>query len=324
MELETLVYEKSDRIATMTLNRPDRGNALCRQMRDDMDLVMDDLDRDDDTRVLVVKSNGKNFCTGYDLTEWGYLWGSGEPSRPEDSRPHRRAPIFSRREFHESRERWMRLWRIRQATVGVVRGACVAGGLDLAGVLDIVFTADDAQFGQPEARTMGEIHTFGLWPVHLGMRKTKEWLFTGDSMTGTEAAELGLANRAVPAEEVLDVAMAYAERIAHVPLEMLYSHKEATNRWWDAMGIASAIAAANDADAMAIAGPAMADFKRFQDAHGVRAAVEDRDEPFSHHRTYWEAYQASRGRQGGREDEQHDDHLRTRADQGVAAQNGKG
>ncbi|GAB2932035.1 crotonase/enoyl-CoA hydratase family protein [Rhodococcus aerolatus] len=294
MELDTLLYEKSDRIATLTLNRPERGNALNRHLRDELDLILDDLDADDDTRVLVVRSNGKNFCTGYDLTEWGYLWDSGQPSRPEDSRPHRRAPIFSRREFHESRERWMRLWRIRQATVGVVRGACVAGGLDLAGVLDVVFTADDARFGQPEARTMGEIHVFGMWPVHLGMRRTKEWLFTGDSMTGTEAAELGLANRAVPADEVDAVAMAYAERVAHVPLEMIYAHKESTNRWWDAMGIASAIAAANDADAMAIAGPAMADFKKIQDERGVRAAVEDRDEPFSHHRTYWEAYLATR------------------------------
>lgn len=190
--------------------------------------------------MLVVKSNGKNFCTGYDLTEWAYLWGTAEtPSRPEDARPHRRAPIFSRREFHESRERWMRLWRIRQATIGVVRGACVAGGLDLAGVLDIVFTAEDARFGQPEARTMGEIHMFGMWPVHLGMRKTKEWLFTGDEMTGVEAAELGLANRAVPADEVEAVAYAYAERVANVPLEMIYAHKESTNRWWDAMGITS-------------------------------------------------------------------------------------
>ena len=291
---EMLTYEKEGRIATMTLNRPERGNALCRQLRDEMDDVLDDLDSDDDTRVLIVASNGKNFCTGYDLSEWGYLWGTGEPSRPEDSRPHRRAPIFSRREFHESRERWMRLWRIRQATVGVVRGACVAGGLDLAGVLDVVFAADDATFGQPEARSMGEIHTFGMWPVHLGMRKTKEWLFTGDSMTGTEAEQYGLVNKAVPADEVMAVARTYAERISHVPLEMLYSHKEATNRWWDAMGIASAIAAANDADAMAIAGPAMADFERIQRADGVRAAVEDRDEPFSHHRTYWEAYQAGR------------------------------
>ena len=142
---------------------------------------------------------------------------------------------------------------------------------------------------------MGEIHVFGMWPIHLGMRKTKEWLFSGDSMTGVEAAELGLANRAVPADEVEAVARAYAERISHVPLEMLYAHKESTNRWWDAMGIASAIAAANDADAMAIAGPAMQDFERIQKEKGVRAAVEDRDEPFSHHRTYWEAYKASKG-----------------------------
>lgn len=298
LDFETIVYEKQGRIATLTLNRPDRGNALCRKLRDELDVVLDDLDSDDDTRVLVVKSNGKNFCTGYDLTEWAYLWGSAEtPSRPEDARPHRRAPIFSRREFHESRERWMRLWRVRQATIGVVRGACVAGGLDLAGVLDIVFAADDATFGQPEARTMGEIHTFGMWPVHLGMRRTKEWLFTGDSMTGTEAAEFGLVNRAVPADEVLDVAMAYAERISHVPLEMLYAHKESTNRWWDAMGISAAMAAANDADAMAIAGPAMADFERIQRAKGVRAAVEDRDAPFAQHRTYWEAYQAQKSAQ---------------------------
>lgn len=294
MEFHNLIYEKKGRIAVMTLNRPDKGNALSRELRREMDYVMDDLDFDDEVRVLVVKSNGKNFCTGYDLNQWGYLWATGEPSRPEDARPHRRAPIFSRREFHESRERWMRLWRIRQATIGVVRGACVAGGLDLAGVLDIVFAAEDAQFGQPEARTMGEIHVFGMWPVHLGMRKTKEWLFTGDSMNGREAEEIGLVNKAVPADEVLDVAMAYAERISHVPLEMLYSHKEATNRWWDAMGITAAIAAANDADAMAIAGPAMADFKRIQQERGVRAAVEDRDEPFSHHRTYWEAYLASK------------------------------
>ena len=296
MDLETLIYDKQGRIATLTLNRPERGNALSRQLRDELDLVLDDLDSDDDTRVLVIASNGKNFCTGYDLTEWGYLWGTGEPSRPEDTRPHRRAPIFSRREFHESRERWMRLWRLRQPTIGVVRGACLAGGLDLAGVLDIVFTAEDATFGQPEARSMGEIHVFGMWPVHLGMRRTKEWLFTGDSMTGVEAAELGLANRAVPAAEVMDVAMAYAERISRVPLEMLYAHKEATNRWWDAMGMSAAIAAANDADAMAIAGPAMADFKRIQETRGVRAAVEDRDAPFAAHRTYWDAYQASKPR----------------------------
>ena len=281
MELDYLIYEKDGRIASLTLNRPDRGNALSRGLRRELDLVMDDLDSDDDTRVLVVKSNGKNFCTGYDLAEWAYLWDENVASRPEDERLHRRHPIWSRREFHESRERWMRLWRIRQATVGAVRGDCVAGGLD-------------ARFGQPEARRMGEIHTFGMWPLHLGMRRTKEWLLTGDNMTGVEAAEYGLVNRAVPASEVEAVAYAYAERLANVPLEMIWSHKEGTNRWFDAMGITAGMAAANDLDAMGIAGPSMADFARIQRAEGIRAAVLDRDAPFLEHRTYWEAYQAAK------------------------------
>jgi enoyl-CoA hydratase len=95
---------------------------------------------------------------------------------------------------------------------------------------------------------MGEIQVFGMWPIHLGMRKTKEWLFTGDSMSGVEAAELGLANWAVPADEVESVAMA--------------------------------------------------DFEHIQRASGVRKAVQDRGEPFSHHRSYWNAYLASK-RGGG-------------------------
>ncbi len=307
MDLETLVYEKEERIATVTLNRPDLGNALSRQLRDELDLVLDDLDRDDDTRVLLIKANGDNFSTGYDLNEYAYLWApevmdTEEASREEDTRPHRRAPIWSRREFHESRERWMRLWRIRQATVACVHGHCVGGANDFIGVIDIVFAAEDARFGQPEARTMGEIHMFGMWPLHLGMRKTKEWLMTGDYMTGAEAGELGLVNRAVPAGELEAVARTFAERIANVPLEMLYSHKEAVNRWYDTMGITSAIAAANDLDAMGIAGPSCARFGKLQQESGIQAAVEDRDAPFAKHRTYWEAYQASRdGGDKGRE-----------------------
>ncbi len=303
VEFENIVYEKEDHIATLTLNRPDRGNALSRRLRDELDLVLDDLDRDDDTRVLLIKANGQHFCTGYDLDEYGYLWSpevwdEETASREEDTREYRRSAIWSRREFHLSRERWMRLWRIRQATVACVHGNCVAGGNDLIGVTDIVFAADNARIGQPEARTMGEIHMFGMWPVHLGMRKTKEWLMTGDYMTGEEAAEHGLVNHAVPADELEAVARSFAERISKVSLEMLYSHKEAINRWWDTMGITSAIAAANDLDAMGIAGPGSAEFGRVQYESGTRAAVEARDAPFEY-RNFWEEYRASRGKSDG-------------------------
>ena len=82
MELDNLIYEKDGRVATVTLNRPERGNALSRELRDDLDRVLDDLDSDDDTRVVVFKSNGKNFSTGYDLAQWGYLWDDQIASRP--------------------------------------------------------------------------------------------------------------------------------------------------------------------------------------------------------------------------------------------------
>ncbi len=296
LDLETLIYEKGDdHIATVTLNRPHKGNALSRQLRDELDLVMDDLDLDDDIRVLIVKANGNHFSTGYDLTEFSYLWDADSAVREEQTRPHRRAPVWSRREFHLSRERWMRLFRLRQATIAVVHGHCIAGGLDLVGVCDIVFAADDARMGQPEARAMGEIHTFGLWPVHLGMRRTKEWLLTGDNMSGTEAAEQGLVNRAVPRDEVEAVARVYAERVAKVPLDAIYSHKEVTNRWFETMGIVAAMAAANDLDAMGIASPSMDRFTELWRQGGVQPAVRDRDAAFVEHRTYWEEYQASSG-----------------------------
>ena len=294
MDLETLIYEKADRIATVTLNRPHTGNALSRKLRDELDLVMDDLDQDDETRVLIIKSAGNHFSTGYDLTEFSYLWDADSANSEVQRRPHRRSPVWSRREFHLSRERWMRLFRLRQCTIAVIHGHCVAGGLDLVGVCDIAFAAEDARLGQPEARAMGELHVFAFWPIHLGMRKTKEWLFTGDNMTGTEAAELGLVNRAVPRDEVEAVARAYAERVANVPLDAIYSHKEVTNRWFEAAGMHSGMAAANDLDAMGIAGPGMDEFTKVWREGGVRPAVRMRDKPFGAHRTYWEAYQASK------------------------------
>lgn len=302
MDLETLIYEKEYRIATATLNRPEKGNALSRKLRDELDLVMDDLDQDDEIRVLIVKANGSHFSTGYDLTEFSYLWDAESAIDEVQRRPHRRSPVWSRREFHLSRERWMRLLRLRQATIGTVHGYCVAGGLDLIGVLDVVFAAEDALLGQPEARAMGEIHTFGLWPVHLGMRRTKEWLLTGDNMTGAEAAELGLVNKAVPRDEVEAVARAYAERVANLPLDAIYSHKEVTNRWFETMGIVAAMAAANDLDAMGIASPSMDRFTEVWREGGVRPAVRERDKEFTRHRTYWDAYQASKRGHGSEEE----------------------
>jgi enoyl-CoA hydratase len=283
MDLSTLTYEKDGHVATLTLNRPEAANAISGTMRDELDLIMDDLEVDDEIRAVIVKANGRDFCSGYDIL--GRSGGAGYSRE-------KRSASWVRRNFHLSRERWLRLWRVRQVTIGVVHGNCLAGGVDLIGALDLVFAAEDALIGQPQGRAMGELHIFGMWPVHLGMRRSKEWLFTGDSMTGAEAAEIGLVNRAIPAAEVEAVARAYAERVAHIPLDMLYSHKDAIHRWFDAMGIMAGMASANDLDAIDFTGPTMAEFGRRIAEDGFKSALEWRDGPFREHRTYWEAYQA--------------------------------
>jgi enoyl-CoA hydratase len=284
MDLSTLTYEKDGHVATVTLNRPEAANAISGTMRDELDLIMDDLEVDDEIRAVVVKANGSSFCSGYDML-------GGTRDGAAYSR-EKRSASWVRRNFHLSRERWLRVWRVRQVTIGVVHGNCLAGGVDLIGALDLVFAAEDALIGQPQGRAMGELHIFGMWPVHLGMRRSKEWLFTGDSMTGKEAAEIGLVNRAVPVEEVEAVARAYAERVAHIPLDMLYSHKDAIHRWFDAMGIMAGMASANDLDAIDFTGPTMAEFGRRIAEDGFKSALKWRDGPFREHRTYWEAYQA--------------------------------
>lgn len=279
MKLETLRYAADGPVATLTLNRPERNNAISLRMRDEFDRVMDELDASDDVHAVIVTGAGVNFCAGYDLS-------SGEMERliPRDT------PGWYRRSFHVSRERWLRLWRLRQVTIGAVHGHCLAGGTDLLGVLDIVFAADDARIGHPQNRVMGMAHTLGLYPLLLGMRRSKEWLLTGDSMTGAEAAELGLVNRAVERAELTDVAAAYAHRVAQVPLDVLSSHKDAVNRWFESMGMAGAMAAAADLDAIDLAGEGMARFTSIATTQGLKAALNWRDGPFSRHRTYWEAY----------------------------------
>ena len=293
MQLSTLEYEKAGPVATLTLNRPGSANAISPRMRDEIDLVIDDLDTDDDIRVVIVKANGRHFCAGYDMGGSSRAGADGSGAGYARER-HADPPSLIRRRYHLSRERWMRLWRVRQVTIGAVHGSCLAGGVDLIGALDLVFAADDARIGQPQSRCMGELHIFGHWPLHLGMRRTKEWLFTGDSMTGAEAAQLGLVNRAVPADEVVAVATAYAERVANVPLEMLYLHKDAVHRWYDAMGIAAAMAGANDLDAMGVTGNTMSEFGRRLEQDGLASALQWRDGPFREHRTYWQAYEATK------------------------------
>ncbi|MBI2848007.1 MAG: enoyl-CoA hydratase/isomerase family protein [Chloroflexi bacterium] len=286
MPFQNIIYEKDEkeRIATVTLNRPDKLNSMSVGLRDELDMVIDDLEADDNTRVVVFKGAGRAFCSGYDLG--GYR---PPPQSPLQEAPAKgmdqtrfpsTGPSWTRRRFQLSAERWLRLFHVRQCTIAQVHGYCLAGGLDFIGVCDIVFAAENAKLGQPQARAMGHLHTFALWPTHLGMRKTKEWMFTGDSISGKEAERLGLINRAVPAEQLEKEVLKYARRVAKCSLDYIYAHKDITNRWFEAMGMYSSMRAAGDMDAVLLNSPLSQEFSRRIREDGLKSALEWRDGPF--------------------------------------------
>lgn len=282
VEFQEIIYEKNNRIATVTLNKPERLNSMSTQMRDELDMVIEDLENDDDTRVLIIKGAGRAFCSGY------FLGGGGQRREPlvydtglgDQPRAQRIGASWTRRNIRMSHERWMRLWNVRQVTIAQVHGYCLAGGNDLIAVCDIVFAAEDAMIGQPQARSMGHLHTFGMWPVYMNPRKAKEWLFTGDYMSGKEAERLGLVNRAVPPELLEQEVMEYAQRVAKIPLDFLHAHKDMVNRWLETYGVRAMMQTACDMDVILLNSPHGLEFSRLIREEGIRSALEWRDGPF--------------------------------------------
>jgi enoyl-CoA hydratase len=271
-ELTCLLYEKDPemRTATVTLNRPEKLNALSYEMRDELDLVVRDLEVDDQTKVVIIKGAGRAFCGGYDLDEVQSISWAGNPIDPN----------VMRRGVRMSQERWMRLWNVRQVTIAQVHGYCLVGGIDLIAVCDLVWAAEDAQFGQPQARRQGIIHTLGMYPLYIGARRAKEYAFTGEAMTGLEAERFGLINHALPAAELDAAVHGYARKLADIPDYMLYAQKDAVNRWSETAGIRAAMHAADDLDAIVLTGSGNVEFANAVQQDGRKAALRARDSAF--------------------------------------------
>src|SRR5580700_8161618 len=172
---ETLIYEQvEEKIFRLTLNRPEKLNALSPKLLGEFDQVLNEFESDRDASVLIVRGAGRAFCAGYDLQ------GTQQPGSGF-------TVSSDRINLHKIIERWQRLWAIGKPTIAQVHGYCLAGATELAGHCDLVFASDDAQFGHPAGRSLGILPTLSMWPVLMGPRKTKEYFFTGDYMPAKEA-----------------------------------------------------------------------------------------------------------------------------------------
>jgi enoyl-CoA hydratase len=218
-------------VATITMNRPEMANAQDTQLIDEMDDAFDQADADDTVRVVILAGAGKHFSSGHDLKA---LIGDSEPDKwrlmretPEGKMRHEKLMYY---------DRCKRIHDFRKPTIAAVQGSCVAAGLMLACMCDLIVAADDASFSNPVLRMTGAGVELLVEPWELGIRKAKEFLLTGDKIDAQEAWRLGLANRVVPRDELAARTRELAERIALVPPATAQLVKDSLNHTGELMG----------------------------------------------------------------------------------------
>lgn len=263
-----VMYEVKNRKAYLTLNRPDRLNAITAEVARELKARVDQANADPDVHVIVLQGAGRAFSAGYDMKEYaeegvdtqGAVW---DPIRDFALMKHNTDDFFS-------------LWRSLKPTVAKVHGYAVAGGSDIALSCDLVVMADDARIGYMPARVWG-CPTTAMWVYRLGAERAKRMLLTGDTIDGRTAADWGLVVESVPAAELDRTVEALTDRMASVPVNQLAMQKLMINQAYDNMGLQGTQLLATLFDGITRHSPEGRWFQQFAAEHGFHEAVKWRD-----------------------------------------------
>ncbi|HET9078447.1 MAG TPA: enoyl-CoA hydratase-related protein [Acidimicrobiales bacterium] len=266
-----LVDRPGERIVRLTLNRPEKRNALSNELRSALFDALRDADADPEVSVVIIRGAGPCFSAGYDL--------SG-PNRPVERATAPRDGWWSRHVVTG----WFEMWDMSTPIVAQVHGWCLAGGSELAAACDLVYVADDARIGYPPVRLMSP-PDLAWQPWLLGMRRAMEALLTGDSMSGTEAVEAGYANRAFPAGQLDEAVLERAERVAKVPGDLLALNKRVVHRAMEAAGMRTGLRATAEIQALGFHQQSSRQYMASLRERPLRDALSERDAPFSDYRT---------------------------------------
>jgi enoyl-CoA hydratase len=292
-EFATLTYEVSGRIARITFNRPERGNAITMDTPTDLAAAVERADLDPDVHVIVVSGRGKGFCGGYDLeifAEQGFASGDGRPGALDgtvldpvvQSRNHDPSRTWDPMVDYAMMSRFNRgfasLLHANKPTVAKLHGFCVAGGTDIALFADQIICADDTVIGYPPTRVWG-IPAAGMWAHRLGDARAKRLLLTGECITGRQAAEWGLAVESVAPELLDERTEELLAKIAALPLNQLMMVKLALNRALLSQGVATSTMVSTVFDGIARHTREGYAFPRRAGEVGFRQAVRERDTP---------------------------------------------
>ena len=271
MGYKFLVFDQSDTVATITLNRPKEMNALSRVMERELHLALDEADTNDQVRVVVLTGAGPAFCAGYDF---------GEEASDGDGTAS--AALRKWLDINKkSTEGFMHVMELSTPVIAAVNGWCLGGGFWYALCADITIASVDATFGQPEVRGISSSSI--LFALLAGWKNAHRYTLTGDHFDADEALRLGVVNEVVPADKLLERAYELAERIAMVPAESVRLNKAITTYGLEAMGLRNAHNVMAFLATIAHASGDSPDVEHLSEAYrqgGIRAFLAARDGPF--------------------------------------------
>lgn len=278
MEYDNILYRTEDRIAVITLNRPEKRNALTPALRKEVVAALKAAEQDDDVSVILIEGAGSSFCAGYDMSATAS--GEANPERPEG---WNHSPLFESwtGQFPRSCLRdWLTIWDLMKPVVAKIHGHCLAGGSELMSMCDIVFAADDTIIGYPPTRAQStpDIEYF---PWKVSMAQAKYLQLTGNSVTGARAEQLGWIAKSFPADELDEHVMRELRPMSQIHPAMLAANKASLNQTYEAMGFRAALQASVPWYVLARGfRPGSGEFQKIGNEHGLKAALKWRDQPF--------------------------------------------
>lgn len=265
-----IVDDPAPKVRRLTLNRPEKRNALNDTLRGALFDALRAGDKDRSVSVMIVRGAGSCFSAGYDL---------GSANTDVERSSSYADGWWSRHVVNN----WFEMWDMSTPIIAQVHGYCLAGGSELATACDLVYVAHDAKIGYPPVRLMSPPDM--QWQTWLmGLRRGMEALLTGDSMSGDEAVAAGFANRAFDLADLDAEVLAVAERVAKIPPDLLALNKRAAHRAMEAMGIRAGIRATAEIQALGFHQRSSKDYMSTFATKGVTAALSERDADFGDYR----------------------------------------
>ena len=270
MATQLVLYEVDDKVGIITLNRPDKLNAISHELQHALTETFTCADADPTTSVVLLRAEGRSFCAGYDI---GAKGPGADDWRTDPTKAH--AHLQPQLEFE------MMPWLMTKPVIASVQGHVLGGGCELVMLCDLTIAADNATFGEPEVQ-FSAVGPAIVMPMIIGYKKARELLYFGDRIDAQTALDLGMVNRVVPLAELLTASLSYAKRLSLISPEALYATKRAVNRVADAAGFRTALHAGLD-----VVGPLYATttelgarFREIARTEGVPAAVKWRSAQF--------------------------------------------